>query len=148
MKINNSHSNQRQQMLVSSKTEKNKQPKSQLAKFFQIVLAILTLLFIFYCISGQTWNQMRKPGAYYRRHQILNPSARSQSIAESYLIGLIYMMITCGFLALNTDFKWKERLTKVIFVVGSLAAISFNFALILGLLKFKRRSYPYAYSVM
>ena len=125
--------------------------KSQtyLSKFLHTIAAIVVVLFIFHCISGQTWNQMRRPGSYYKRQQVFNPSARAQSVSESYVIGLIYLLITCGFVALNCDFKWKnERLITIMFVVGALVTVAINFGIILGFLKYKRRSYPYAYSIM
>ncbi|KRY70189.1 Magnesium transporter protein 1 [Trichinella pseudospiralis] len=109
----------------------------------------LALCITFAFLSGQMWNHIRSPPFFYHNPKtgqwtIFSQGTQMQFIVETYIVGLIYMSITMGFILLidATDMKTSSSKTRFYAYAGiGLVVIVFSF--LLSVFRLKYRGYPY-----
>ncbi|KRY83920.1 Magnesium transporter protein 1 [Trichinella pseudospiralis] len=109
----------------------------------------LALCITFAFLSGQMWNHIRSPPFFYHNPKtgqwtIFSQGTQMQFIVETYIVGLIYMAITMGFILLidATDMKTSSSKTRFYAYAGiGLVVIVFSF--LLSVFRLKYRGYPY-----
>ena len=122
---------------------------SPLHNFYKTLIGVIVILFILSFISGQKWNEMKRASYYTSKRQLIAQGARIQTVGESYLIASIYGMTTLGFIALSSNpFRSKKKSLSILIAVGALLSIVLSFIFISAILKYKRKSYPYAYNLI
>uniref|UniRef100_A0A915K9X7 Magnesium transporter protein 1 n=1 Tax=Romanomermis culicivorax TaxID=13658 RepID=A0A915K9X7_ROMCU len=112
---------------------------------------IAALCIIFAFLSGQMWNHIRGPPFMHRNPQTgqmayISGSSQMQFVVETYIVMLMYIAVTVGFILMNEAIDMKGDATKkrVTACVG-LGVVVVFFSLILSIFRSKYSGYPYSF---
>ncbi|CAD6185832.1 unnamed protein product [Caenorhabditis auriculariae] len=117
----------------------------------------LGITFIF--MSGQMWNHIRGPpflmtNPNTRETSFIHGSTQYQLVAETYLVAILYGLITFGFILINEaadgshDKKKKSALfapNATALAIAGLAIVVVVFSFLLSIFRSKYRGYPYSF---
>ncbi|KRY36425.1 Magnesium transporter protein 1, partial [Trichinella spiralis] len=109
----------------------------------------LALCITFAFLSGQMWNHIRSPPFFYHNPKtgqwtIFSQGTQMQFIVETYIVALIYMAITMGFILLvdATDTKTSSSKTRL-YAYAGIGLVVIVFSCLLSVFRLKYRGYPY-----
>ncbi|KRY36423.1 putative dolichyl-diphosphooligosaccharide--protein glycosyltransferase subunit 3, partial [Trichinella spiralis] len=130
----------------------------------------LALCITFAFLSGQMWNHIRSPPFFYHNPKtgqwtIFSQGTQMQFIVETYIVALIYMAITMGFILLvdATDTKTSSSKTRrkyirfiylfsfcfylfpnfSVYAYAGIGLVVIVFSCLLSVFRLKYRGYPY-----
>jgi hypothetical protein len=111
--------------------------------------AIAAMAWIFVMISGQMWNNIRGPPFAHKNPQTggmgyFSGTSQYQFIAETYIVLVLYGLISTGVIMMNERFSFFEELgiQKVTPIVG-LSIVVLVFGYLLSVFRMKYGGYPY-----
>ncbi|CDW55649.1 magnesium transporter 1 [Trichuris trichiura] len=115
--------------------------------------SILIIGFVISLLSGQMWNQIRNPPFMHRNPQtgslvLISSSSQMQFVAESYVIMLLYIGVTVGFVLLihAPDMPVNssgDQTRKRFMTVAGLTLVLVCFSYMLSIFRMKTPGYPY-----
>ncbi|CDW57567.1 Magnesium transporter protein 1 [Trichuris trichiura] len=122
---------------------------------YKVLWRALIIGFVISLLSGCMWNQIRNPPFMHRNPRtgslvLISGSSQTQFLAESYLVMLLYVGITVGFLLLiyasdvpvNSS---RDQMLKRLMVVAGLTLILVLFSCMLSLVRMKMPGYLYTF---
>lgn len=118
----------------------------------------VALAFTFIFMSGQMWNHIRGPPFVMTNPQSketswIHGSTQYQLVAETYVVGLLYALITFGFIIMNDAAEEGKRKKNILsnlippayMVWVGLAIVVVVFSFLLSVFRSKYRGYPYSF---
>jgi oligosaccharyltransferase complex subunit gamma len=113
--------------------------------------AIAAMAWVFVMISGQMWNNIRGPPFAHRDPHsditgYFSGTSQYQFIAETYIVLVLYGLISTGMILMNERFSFFEELgvQKVTPIVG-LSLVVLVFGYLLSVFRMKYGGYPYSF---
>uniref|UniRef100_A0A1X7VP25 Magnesium transporter protein 1 n=1 Tax=Amphimedon queenslandica TaxID=400682 RepID=A0A1X7VP25_AMPQE len=113
--------------------------------------ATIAMAWIFIMLSGQMWNHIRGPPFSHRNHQTgqvgyFSGTSQYQFIAETYIIMLLYAVLSIGMVLMGDKFKVFEEMgiQKYTPVIG-LIIVVVVFGYLLSIFRAKYGGYPYSF---
>lgn len=113
--------------------------------------AVGAMLWVFIMISGQMWNHIRGPPFAHRNPQTgemgyFSGTSQYQFIAETYIVALLYGLISAGMVLMNEKFAVFEEMgvQKYTPMIG-LAMVVLIFGYLLSIFRMKYQGYPYSF---
>lgn len=115
--------------------------------------AVLAVTIVFIMISGQMWNHIRNPPYAHRNPQTgeiayIHGSSDGQLIAETYIVFILYALVSAGFVLLNDKAMEQNDIKKRrVFTIIGLGMIIVFFSLLLSIFRSKYHGYPYSFLI-
>ncbi|CAI4227878.1 unnamed protein product [Auanema sp. JU1783] len=122
-------------------------------------LICVTVVFIF--MSGQMWNHIRGPpfvmtNPNTKETSFIHGSTQYQLVSETYIVGILYGIITFGFIMLSDAIGSEDKVDKkkhkplITFqghtmVYFALGLVAIFFSLLISIFRSKYRGYPYSF---
>jgi len=114
---------------------------------------IMALTVVFAMLSGQMWNHIRGPPFLHKNPSTgqlmyIHGSSQFQFIAESYVVFILYGVISGGIILMceANNVKGEANKRKVM-VLGGLAMFAVFFSIVLSIFRAKYQGYPYSFLI-
>ncbi|BHF61363.1 tumor suppressor candidate 3 [Sparganum proliferum] len=112
-------------------------------------LSYAAMVLIFYIISGQVWNSIRRPPFFHNQPQggiaFLYPGGDFQFISETIIVMVTYVLVSISILMLVEAGQMEDFGKKRMMAIGGLSLFSIFVSIILSLFRRKYQGYPYSF---
>uniref|UniRef100_A0A915ET35 Magnesium transporter protein 1 n=1 Tax=Echinococcus canadensis TaxID=519352 RepID=A0A915ET35_9CEST len=106
-------------------------------------------ILIFYMISGQVWNSIRRPPAFHSSAEeglvLFYPNNNSQFVSETLIIMTTYALVSLSFVILTDVNQTSDSNKRRAMAVLGVAMFAVFTSLCLSLFRKKNQSYPYSF---
>lgn len=109
----------------------------------------LSLVFIYFGISGQVYNQIRGPPLMHPSPSgelmLIYGGSNFQFVAETFIVMLLYIAVTAGVIFINRVAETSEPGKKKVYVLTGVALFCIAFSMLLSIFRKKYVGYPFSF---
>ncbi|KAL5960485.1 Magnesium transporter protein 1, partial [Taenia solium] len=117
--------------------------------FNRSTVSYICMILIFYMISGQVWNSIRRPPAFHSSAEeglvLFYPNNNSQFVSETLIIMITYALVSLSIVILTDVAQTPDSNKRRAMAVVGTAMFAIFTSLCLSLFRKKNQSYPYRY---
>ncbi|VUZ50996.1 unnamed protein product [Hymenolepis diminuta] len=117
--------------------------------FNRTTVSYTSMVIIFYMVSGQVWNSIRRPPAFHNSAEegliIFYPASNSQFVWETVIVMAVYALVSWSLVLLIEVTNAPDSSRKRAMAITGIALFAIFVSLSLSLFRKKNHGYPYSF---